>query len=81
VRTQAPIESTGIDVLSIGSKQNATAWFAGLHFSHDGARRDGTRGLPMDAWLRWEMIASSSMGRVPATQSLSVMLRFYRKAF
>jgi hypothetical protein len=68
-------------VLAIGSKQNATALYAGLTFSHDGARRDGTRGLPMDAWLRWEMIASSSAGRVPATQSVSLMLRFYRKGF
>jgi hypothetical protein len=81
LRNQPPIEGTSPDVLAIGSKQNATAMYAGLNFSHDGVRRDGTRGLPMDAWLRWEMIASSSAGRVPATQSVSFMLRLYRKGF
>lgn len=79
VRNQAPIEGTSPDVLSIGSKQNATALYAALNYSHDGVRRDGSRGMPMDAWLRWEMIASSSAGRVPASQSVSLMLRFYRK--
>ncbi len=81
VRNQAPIDGTSPDVLSAGSAQNAVSLQAGLTFSHDGARRDGTRGLPMDAWLRWEMIASSSEGRVPATQSVSLMLRLYRKLF
>ena len=81
VKNQTPIDGTSPEVLSIGSKQTVTALQAGLSFSHDGVRRDGTRGLPMDAWLRWEMVASSSTGRVPATQSVSLMLRFYRKGF
>jgi hypothetical protein len=81
VTNQAPITGTSPDVLAIGSRQNVTALYGGLTFSHDGVRSDGTRGLPMDAWLRWEMVAASSAGRVPATQSVSLMLRFYRKAF
>jgi len=79
VRNQAPIAGTTPDVLAIGSRQNLTAVFGGLTFSHDGVRSDGTRGLPMDAWLRWETVAASTAGRVPATQSVSLMLRFYRK--
>jgi hypothetical protein len=81
VRNQTPIEGTSPDVLAIGSKQNLTTLYAGLNFSHDGARRDGTRGLPMEAWLRWETVAASSAGRVPASQTVSLMLRFYRRGF
>ncbi|HEU5220265.1 MAG TPA: hypothetical protein VFU23_16505, partial [Gemmatimonadales bacterium] len=81
VRNQPPIEGTSPDVLAIGSKQKATAFYGGLTFSHDGVRRDGTRGMPMDAWLRFEAVTRSTEGRVPASQVLSLMIRFYRKGF
>ena len=81
VRNQAPIEGTTPDVLAIGSEQNATAVSAGLTWAHDGRRRDGTVGMPMDASLRWEKVTRSSRGRVPASESVSMALRFYRKIF
>ncbi len=81
VRNQAPIEDTTPDVLAIGSKQNGTALSVGLSFTHDGQRRDGTVGMPMEAALRWEKVTRSSLGRVPASESVSMALRFYRKIF
>jgi len=81
VRNQAPIEGTTPDVLASGSEQNATAFSAGLSFTHDGHRRDGTVGMPMEAALRWEKVTRSSLGRVPASESVSMALRFYRKIF
>jgi hypothetical protein len=81
VRNQAPIEGTTPDVLAIGSAQNATSVSAGLTWAHDGRRRDGTVGMPMDASLRWEKVTRSSLGRVPASESVSMALRFYRRIF
>ena len=81
VRNQAPIEDTTPDVLAIGSKQNATALSVGLSFTHEGRRRDGTVGMPMEAALRWEKVTRSSRGRVPASESVSMALRFYRRIF
>jgi hypothetical protein len=78
---QAPIEGTTPDVLAIGTKENGTAVSAGLSFVHDGVRKDGTIGLPMDASLRWEMVEASSEGRVPIKQSVTISLRFYKKIF
>lgn len=80
-RSQTPIEGTTPDVLAIGSEQNATAFSAGLSFVHDGRRRDGTVGMPMEAALRWEKTTGSNRGRVPANESVSVALRFFRKMF
>lgn len=81
VRNQVPIEGTTPDVLAIGSGQNATAFSAGLSYAHGGVGRDGKPGMPMDAALRWEKTTGSTTGRVPAAETLSVMLRFYRKVF
>lgn len=81
VRNQAPIEGTTPDVLAIGSKQNATAFSVGLSFAHDGRRRDGTVGMPIEAALRWEKTTGSTLGRVPANESVSVALRFFRRMF
>lgn len=81
VANQAPIEGVDIGVLGKDTQENGTALSAGLSFVHDGARRDGTSGLPMEAALRWEMIAGSTLGKVPATQSVSVVLRLYHTLF
>jgi len=81
VRNQVPIEGTTPDVLAIGSAQNSTAFSAGLSFIHDGQRRNGTVGVPMEAEFRWERVVRSSLGRVPASESVSMALRFYRKIF
>jgi len=35
----------------------------------------------MEAALRWEKVTRSSLGRVPASESVSMALRFYRKIF
>ncbi|HEV8358559.1 MAG TPA: hypothetical protein VGQ17_17530 [Gemmatimonadales bacterium] len=78
---QPPIEGTDPEVLAIGSKENGTAVSAGLSFVHDGVRRDGTVGLPMDASFRWEMIARSTEGRVPVKQTVWISLRFYKRIF
>jgi hypothetical protein len=80
-RNQPPIEGTTPDVLAVGSEQNATAFSAGLSFVHAGRRRDGTVGMPMEASLRWEKTTGSTRGRVPANESVSVALRFFRKMF
>lgn len=80
-RPVTPIPGLNPDDLAIDSKQNGTAFSAGLSFSHDGRRADGTRGLPMDASLKWEKTTRSSLGRVPVNESVTVMLRFYRKLF
>jgi hypothetical protein len=76
---QEPVEGTSPDVLAIGSKEDGTAFSAGLSFSHDGMRADGTVGLPMDASLRWEKVARSTLGRVPVRESVVISIRFYRK--
>jgi hypothetical protein len=81
VTGQAPIEGVDISVLARDSKENGTALSAGLSFVHTGVRRDGTAGMPMDAALRWEMITRSTLGRVPAKQSVSMVLRFYHTLF
>jgi hypothetical protein len=81
VTNQPPIEGVDISVLAAGSRENGTALSAALSFVHSGARRDGTAGLPMDAALRWEMITRSTLGRVPAKQSVSMVLRLYHTLF
>jgi len=81
VRNQVPVEGTTPDVLAIGSEQNGTAFSAGLSVVHDGRRADGTVGMPMEAALRWEKTVRSSRGRVPANESVTVVLRFFRKMF
>jgi hypothetical protein len=81
VRNQPPIPGTTPDVLAIDSEQNATSLSAGLSFSHDGVRRDGSVGLPMEAALRWEKVIRSTKGRVPATESVSLAIRFFRRLF
>ena len=79
VQGQSPIEGTDPEVLAIGSKENGTAVSAGLSLVHNGVRPDGTVGLPMDASLRWELVTSSTLGRVPARQTVTISLRLYRK--
>jgi hypothetical protein len=81
VANQEPIAGTALEVLALGSQEHGTAFSAGMSFAHDGLGREGVRGLPMDASLRWELVGRSTLGRVPAKQSVSVMLRFYRKMF
>jgi len=81
VRNQTPIEGLDPEVLAIDSKDNGTILSAGLSFSHDGKRRNGTTGFPMDASLRWERVIGSSLGRVPIKHSIAVQLRLYRKLF
>jgi len=68
-------------VLAIGSKTNGTVVSAALSFVHDGLRRDGTTGIPIDAILRGELVVGSGQGRVPVKQSVSLVLRLYRKIF
>ena len=80
-RSQTPIEGLSPDVLGIGSKENATLLSASLSFSHEGIRKDGTIGLPMDAAVRWERVIGSSLGRVPERHTVAVQLRLYRKLF
>ncbi len=81
VANQTPIEGTSPAVLAEGSKENGTVFSAGLSFFHSGVRRDGSTGRPMDASLRFEMVTGSSLGRVAAKQSVTAMLRLYRKMF
>jgi hypothetical protein len=70
----------GVDpqLLGRGSRERAVALSAGVSFVHSGVRRDGTRGQPMEAGLRYEWVAASSAGRVAATRGISILLRFYR---
>ena len=81
VRNQAPIEGIPLEVLASGSRENGTALSAAVSFAHGGRRKDGSIGLPMDASLRWEQVMGSSLGRVPAKQSVAVQLRLYRRLF
>lgn len=81
VRNQTPIEGLSPDVLAIGTKENGAVLSAGLSFAHDGKRKDGSMGFPMDASLRWERVIGSSVGRVPMRHTVAVQLRFYRKLF
>ena len=81
VPNQDSIPGTTPDVLALGSKENGTTLSAALSFVHDGLRKDGTTGAPIDAVLRGELVVGSSQGRVPVRQSLSFMLRIYRKLF
>ena len=81
VRSQTPIEGLSPDVLAIDSKENGATLSVGLSFAHDGHRKDGSTGLPMDASLRWERVIGSSLGRVPIKHSVALQLRLYRKLF
>lgn len=81
VPNQDAIPGTTPDVLALGSKENGTALSAAVSFVHDGARLDGRKGMPIDAVLRGELVVGSSRGRVPVRQTISVMLRLYRKMF
>lgn len=78
---QQPIPGTTPEVLATGSQQNGTVLSAALSFVHDGLRRDGTAGVPIDAILRGELVVGSSQGRVPVKQSISLSLRLYRRIF
>jgi hypothetical protein len=78
---QDSIPGTTPDVLALGSKENGTVLSAALSFVHDGSRADGKRRMPLDATLRGELVVGSGEGRVPVRQSLSFMLRLYRKVF
>ena len=80
-RSQPPIDGLSPDLLAIGTRENATLLTASLSFAHDGHRKDGTTGLPMDAAVRWERVIGSSLGRVPERHTLAVQLRLYRKLF
>ena len=81
VVNQEPIEGTTPEVLAIGSKENGTRINAFLSFAHDGRRKDGSVGLPMDASIRWEKVVGSSLGRVPAKNSVVAQLRLYGRIF
>ena len=81
VRTQTPIEGLSPDVLAIDSKENGVVLSAGLSYAHDGKRKDGSTGFPLDASLRWERVIGSTLGRVPIKHSVAMQLRLYRKLF
>ncbi|HEX7024575.1 MAG TPA: hypothetical protein VF187_07135 [Gemmatimonadales bacterium] len=80
-QSQAPIDGTSPEVLALGSKANGTVVSLGLSLAHDGRRKDGTTGLPMDASLRWEKVVGSTLGRVAAKESVVAGIRFYRRLF
>jgi len=81
VRNQTPIEGLSPDVLAIDSKENGAVLSAALSFAHDGKRKDGSTGFPMDASVRWERVIGSSLGRVPIRHTVAMQLRLYRKLF
>ena len=81
VRNQDPIPEHAIDELAIDSKENGTLISLGVSFVHDGRRRSGAVGMPMDAFARVEKVVGSSLGRVPVRTSVAAGLRFYRKLF
>jgi hypothetical protein len=81
VPNQDSIPGTTPDVLAQGSKESGTVLSAALSFVHDGARKEGKRGMPLDATLRGELVVGSREGRVPVRQSLSFLIRVYRKMF
>lgn len=81
IPNQDPIAGTSIDVLAQGSKENGTALSLALSLAHSGMRSNGRQGMPVDAQLRGEIVVGSSLGRVPVKQSVSLMLRLYRKIF
>jgi hypothetical protein len=81
VRTQMPIEGLSPDVLAIDSKENGVVLSAGLSYAHDGKRKDGSTGFPLDASVRWERVIGSTLGRVPIKHSVAMQLRLYRKLF
>ncbi|MGH7560030.1 MAG: hypothetical protein ACRENB_03315 [Gemmatimonadales bacterium] len=73
-----PVEGADLRVLGQDSKERALALALGVSYVHSGRRRDGTTGRPMDAALRYEWVAASSAGIVPARRAVSLVLRFYR---
>ncbi len=78
---QDSIPGTTPDVLALGSKENGTVLSAALSLVHDGVRKDGSVGVPLEAVLRGEWVVGSGEGRVPAKQSLSFQLRIFHKLF
>jgi hypothetical protein len=78
---QDSVPGVTLSDLARGSRENGTVLSAGISFVHDGARLDGTRGLPMDASFRYERVVASTLGRVPASESVVISLRFYGRVF
>jgi hypothetical protein len=78
---QTPDPELDPAVLAQGTKGNATLISAGFSFAHSGVRRDGRVGLPLDGFVRAQMVVGSTEGRVPANRSVVFGLRVYGKVF
>lgn len=78
---QAPNPELDPGVLAQGTKGNAMLLSAGFSLSHSGVRRDGRIGLPLDGFVRGQMVVGSNEGRVPANRSVVFGLRVYAKMF
>lgn len=78
---QTPVPELDPTVLAQGTKRNATLIAAGFSFAHTGVRRDGRVGLPLDGFVRGQMMVGSTQGRVPANRSVVFGLRVYAKVF
>lgn len=68
-------------VLAQGTRSNATVISAGFSFAHSGVRGDGRVGLPLDGFVRAQMVVGSTEGRVPSNRSVVFGLRVYAKIF
>jgi len=78
---QAPVAGIDVAVVDDGTAANAVVLGIGLSYVHDGTRRDGTAGLPIEAGWSIERTITSGRGIFPYTLTSRVSLRIYRPLF
>ena len=64
--------------LDLGGGADALVAGIGLSYVHDGRRRDGTSGLPVEAAWSIERTVASGSGIFPVTLTSRMSLRIYR---
>ncbi len=74
---QDSVAGVDISVLGLGSKSNALLLSGGISYTHSGLNKYGGLKLPLDASLRYERVARSTLGVFPDGNVVSINLRFY----
>jgi hypothetical protein len=81
VAGQPPVPGVDISVLGDGSKSNAVFLSGGISYSHSGLNKYGKLKLPLDASLRYDRVARSTLGVFPDANVVTIDLRFYSRLF
>jgi hypothetical protein len=79
VAGQTPVPGIDLAVMGLGSKSNAVLLSGGISYSHSGLNKYGILNLPLDASLRYERVARSTLGVFPDGNVVTIDLRFYSR--